>query len=466
MCDLLSFNVKENVILYSICNPLLINSNRKFSVDSSRIRQIIINIVGNAIKFTSNGSIEVNIDFVLNPKRNQNNIIEYVPDVVEVKPKEYHLQVIVKDTGIGVKEDKIDDIFEEFVQGDSSTTRKYGGTGLGLSISRKLARLMSGDVFLVESQLNIGSTFVFHIPTGIFENDNDLFHPIGSISVQNVSIISSHHSDIVILNLLKQYFDSFNLNINLNIVNDVNDLKEFEEHLVILVTPEKHVDDSFVQSILKYRENHQNCIIVTLSPFKRDNPVYKFSHQIFNLPLKILHFHQYVQKISFGDSIDIKEEIVEEDDDGDTKALMKTIKSRLSEAGGCKILLADDHNVNRMIIAKNLERFGITPLIAKDGAEAFAIFKENIDNIDYIDIILMDLFMPEINGAEVTKLIREEEAKLLTSLSIHRHTYIVGITADDTKKDLCLAAGMDSFLTKPLVNTSFLQLIGNWLDCI
>ena len=461
VCELLSFSVKENVILYSEFNPLLLSNSFSFQADCSRIRQILLNLVGNAIKFTLSGSIKVEVDFVVQPVRNNKGLLDSDnasdTHIIVQDDLEYHLQILVSDSGIGIGPNKLEQIFEEFVQADSSTTRKYGGTGLGLSISRRLANLMNGDVFVSRSIEGVGSTFAFYMPTGVKAHEVKLYcddPSLNTLPVQKVTIVVNLENKDVAIEFFNNYFIQFNVKIE--VLHNIEELRDSPNHLILILT-ESSISQCFFNKMYEFKLKHEpNSHFIAISPFRKetktDENLLKLADKVITLPIKLSQFHTHVKELNFMEKQKEKGKL-------QMQIMSEPIINRLRDRGGCKILLADDNSVNRLIICKYLKELSIDPLIAKDGREAVNIYSANED----IDLILMDLNMPEISGSQVTSMIREEEKKQLLSSGVHNHIPIIGITADESARETCLNSGMDYFLSKPFRFPQIAHLLETWI---
>ncbi len=383
--------------------------------DPLRIRQILINLLGNAIKFTDQGAVGIYIQML---------------DLVE---EQVSVEFSVRDTGIGIPQDKIDRLFKSYSQVESSTTRTHGGTGLGLTISQKLVNLMGGHI-KVESVTNEGSNFYFKLNMILGEQKDRPWKIIleKPTDKYNVLIIGDQEKS---MHVIESLFDCWG--INSRVINNCKDsfnLLENEEYDLILI-------DYFLKSmtgveaaekiIEKLNEKKQPKIVL-LSPSKAN---------IESLKLQKAKKFDFLTKPVLQNSL--KAFLIDKFGRGDQKVrkdITKVVVQKAAE-GAVKILVAEDQIINRKIITQLLEKKGWNVRVVENGRLAFEEAKAN----EY-DIILMDVQMPEMDGFDATKQIRIfEEGKNV-------HIPIVAMTAHAMKGDRekCIESGMDFYITKPV----------------
>jgi two-component system sensor histidine kinase/response regulator len=385
--------------------------------DIGRLRQIIINLVGNAIKFTEEGEIVVAV-------------------AVEPEPGEdaLTLRFSVADTGIGIRKDKLDLIFESFSQGDSSTTRRFGGTGLGLTISRQLVELMGGEIG-IESELGKGSTFHF---TAVVAPGTPLLDDHAaprSLRGLHTLIVDDNGTNRFILN---EMLNNWGLRPVL--------ASSGEEALGVL--RKSHAANDPVQLVITDMMMPEMDGLELIRQIRSDPGC--------GAPRAIM-------LSSAGQAA----EIAELQSLGITRSLAKPAKqSDLLDAIGetigtsrgdsvpandlptavpaahpLRLLLAEDGRVNQVVAVNLLERRGHAVVVANNGRQAVELAARQT-----FDAILMDIQMPEMNGYEATAAIREREAET------GEHIPIIAMTANAMKGDRekCLAAGMDDYISKPI----------------
>ncbi len=375
--------------------------------DAVRLRQIITNLVGNALKFTNEGEVTVSVDYEMTS--DQHAVFTFA----------------VKDTGIGIPPNRQDRLFKSFSQVDASTTREFGGTGLGLAISKNLSERMGGTMW-VESEPEQGSAFYFTISAGIgkIPLDTSKIDPrtldgkkvlIVCKSLINRDILEHHittlgacvvFSDSQATQLERKDLASTDIVIvewdHRNTLQELSNLIEVVQKPLIILFNQGHVlEEPFTSRHVKR----------VFKPIKR--------RQIRDALLSCL-----------------------ETQIAATKDLVTGTSNGMNEAtnSGLKILLAEDNVINQKVALKFLERFGLSADIANNGKEVLAkLTHENYD------LIFMDINMPEMDGLEATQKIRSLP-------STERQPYIVAMTANVMQGDeeLYLRSGMDFYISKPI----------------
>ncbi|MCK5100484.1 MAG: response regulator [Desulfobacteraceae bacterium] len=404
--------------------------------DPGRLRQILTNLSGNAVKFTQKGDVFIRVS--VKEDRNQATLLLF--------------EVI--DTGIGIPEDKINILFDSFTQVDASTTRKYGGTGLGLAISKQLVELMGGTIG-IKSELGQGSTFWF---TGLFEKQKVSQEKIvlpANIESKRILIVDDmaiNHE--VFAEYLKSWHCRFSCALSAEkaidmLVKAKQDNDPYEIALIDMQMPE--MSGEHLGKHIKENQAIQNTIMVMLSssayrgdaqkmqdigfaafltkPIKRDM-LFDCIRAVLSLSQKPGSMTPY-QLITSYKVEEIKE-------------------SHIIEIPSQKILLAEDNKINQKVAEKLLENLGHTITVAKNGKEALELFEKK-----KFDMILMDIQMPVMDGEEATKAIRRIERKLSS------HIIIIALTANAMKGDRerFLAAGMDDYIPKPIKKYDLMKIL-------
>lgn len=385
----------------------------KIKGDPVRLKQIILNLTNNAIKFTEEGSITIGMEPVWD------------------KSDKLMIRCNVKDTGIGISESGKEKLFKEFSQTDASTSRKYGGTGLGLKISKDLVRLMGGEIG-VDSDEGKGSTFWF---TGVF--DKVIQSEADKLEKESKKTLSKSFSLLLVEdNYISQKVAKTSLEkdgyTNLDIAENgkvaVRLCKE-KEYQIILMDIRMPLMDG-IEATEKIRElekgypDRHPAFIVAFTAYAVEGDRERFLEA---------GMDDYIAK-PFQ-----PEELI--------RVIEKyAIKSRFRAHRSMKILLAEDNKINQKVAVKTLEAFGHKVVMVENGVEALEAFKTQ-----EFDLVLMDLEMPEMDGLEATKAIRKlEEDGSLPEVS-RKRVKIVALTAHSTTddKERCLAAGMDDYISKP-----------------
>ncbi|GAB5558642.1 MAG: hypothetical protein SynsKO_02890 [Synoicihabitans sp.] len=399
---------------------------RWISTDGNRVRQILLNLVGNAIKFTNEGEIEVRAERI-------------APD--PTKPKS-RVRIQVRDTGIGIPPERVDRLFKPFSQADSSTTREFGGTGLGLAISRRLAELLGGSIELSESSAQ-GSTFSVTIaapecdaPPGEKESsyvDEARVDLRGKIAL----IVDDNETNCGILTNLFERWDMKSIAFTkpaeaLRFVTSGNKVD-----IVLLDMMMPKINGIELAEMMREKHSAAEFPILLLSSvgkteLKRHGDLSCFQ-SIIHKPLRLSSMLDSVMDaLATSSEKDPTQPLIASPDD----------TPKLAEAHPLKILIAEDNRVNQKLITQVLKRFGYTPRLTENGREAL----EALETEDF-DMILMDCQMPQLDGYETTRRIRKgdvgEKFKTIP---------IVALTAAAMvgDREQCIEAGMDHYLTKPI----------------
>ncbi len=393
--------------------------------DAVRLKQILVNLLGNSAKFTDKGEIELKIE----PLASTDG--------------ETTIRFEVRDTGIGIKADKLSKIFEAFAQEDSSTTKKYGGTGLGLTISNKLLALM-GSRLQLQSTVGKGSIFFFDVTLKTESGEALVLDNLDKI--KNVLIVDDNDNNRLILSrmLLLSGIRSVEARNGSEALQLLSDGGRYDAAIIDYHMP---VMDG-LQTIRKIRndiDKQQNELpVVFLHSSSDDSTIIKACEELkinnrLTKPAKIQDIYSALARLHATGN--------------DVKVITDTDKGEV-RTGRISVLVAEDNVVNlflaRMIIQK------IAPnaifLEAKNGLEAVKHCELQIP-----DLILMDVQMPEMNGYEATRVIRTMEH--------NTHVPIIALTASNVKgeKEKCLEAGMDDFVVKPIVEESLALAFDKWL---
>jgi two-component system sensor histidine kinase/response regulator len=413
---------KKNLILASFLRPDL---PRRFSGDPNRIRQILTNLVNNALKFTSKGTVTIRA----NPER-QDDCDSYV-------------RVEVKDTGIGIPPERIDRLFKSFSQVDSSTTRKYGGTGLGLAISKLLVELMGGEIG-VTSRPGEGTTFWFTLklaaPAAIEEP------PYASQALRSARVLVVE-SDPTHRTILAEQIDGLFAPTSL------------------VVAPEQAAEE-FRRAVAEGRPfdvgivPYGSPLIEPLLIRAASDPVLAAVKLIGVVGMNDASDASAVRKAGFFSDLhrpltqsrllDAVAGATLQQTQGDI--LVETTEAPRELLKGLHLLVAEDNEMNQFVTRETLSRVGCTCEIVGDGAQAV----EAVTRRPY-DGILMDCQMPGMDGLEASRRIRQHETE-----SKSARIPIIALTAEAIAGDRekCLAAGMDGYVTKPIDPEELFSTIG------
>lgn len=385
--------------------------------DPGRLKQIILNLISNALKFTEEGEI----------------ILSLSADTGE-KNDEY-LLFSVSDTGIGIPEDKLESIFASFTQADASTTRKYGGTGLGLTISKRLIEMMQGSIW-VESDENNGSTFYVSVASP--EQTQRSIIKQGFTDI-NIIIIDSREANC--LNIEEQMVASgASCHTATTIENAQAILNKGADSEIILIESRLAFQDEKINALISSIDSRDKVILLVNPKDMAEDSKLANSKNINRMlfkPIKRNDLFREVNKI-----INKKDESLVENISEDGPKEKVTPKH---------ILLVEDNPDNRMLIKAYIKKTPYSLDEAENGSIAVELFKQN----NY-DLVLMDVQMPVMDGHEATRLIREWEETHDKS-----RTKIISLTAHAIREEIdkCMAAGCDSHLSKPIKKATLLSAI-------
>ena len=430
--DLLASKAAEKNIelLYSISDeiPVAINS------DVTRLRQIIMNLVGNGIKFTDKGEVVITAAF------------EPVDD------KSFSLNFSVKDSGIGIPENKLEKLFKPFSQVDSSTSRIYGGTGLGLVISKRLAEMMGGTMS-VESVEGVGTTFYFNVIAEKVKDESNFYQykTLPAFKNKSILLLEENSTAMEILEsqlknwgMIPNNFSSFQ-----DALEYVNSDKEIDCALIGLQPANKDIT-KLVAKVRHKNEGDKIPIIVLV-------PVGEQAEKIFNLNDKYLQvLSKPVKRKTLHQSFFRFFVQTDEVDKFDFKPVLEKTKVTTPKFDQLRILLVEDNIVNQKVALKFLEKLGYQADIADDGMLAI----EKIKSAGY-QIVFMDLLMPKLDGIETTKIIREQ-------ITGKNSPKIIAMTADSmiNDRESCLKAGMDDYINKPIRIDELKDILTKWRHTI
>ncbi|MFL0801994.1 MAG: response regulator [Agarilytica sp.] len=419
--------------------------------DPGRLRQILTNIVGNAIKFTSQGEVIVEVS------------------LIDLSDKLWELNCSVIDTGAGIPKEKIPHLFESFQQVDASTTRRYGGTGLGLAIVKKLSQLMGGDVD-VTSEYGSGSCFSVDVKLEKSDRATQV-KPAMDMALLHILVVDDNatNRDVVASQLRlwgatvteaksgeqaltlcdTQYteddsavFDLALIDIQMPDINGAQLAKRLKDDgrynsmkLVMMTSMGQKGDRQYFDAlgISAYFPKPVTTadLFTALSILSKDGAATEVDNSLFRS--QTLNSAKYAEKV---------------------KAIELVAKEHHA-----RVLLVEDNQVNQMVAADMLSDYGLQVDIAANGLEALASLQSTPPDASY-GLVLMDCQMPDMDGYEASSLIREGQGG-----DRNRHIPIVALTANAMSgdKEKCLAAGMNDYLAKPIDPDALLDKVYTWL---
>lgn len=376
--------------------------------DDQRLAQVLINLVGNAVKFTHSGEVYL-----------------AVRPGGDMAGADISIVFEVTDTGIGIPEEFQADLFNAFSQLDSSTTRKYGGSGLGLAISMRLIKLMGGDIS-VKSEMGKGSTFTFHIVCQrgkqIHRDDLESWSAEG----KRILIVDDNATNLRVLDLqLKQWNLEVRCAQSGHEALKIASSEKFDLVISDMQMPEQNGVD-FAMALKVSLPDMQILLLTSLG----DDSAKKYPDlfcEVLTKPVKQRILAKVIKRILSSETSDCRNEQVLE------------LDRTFAESHDMDILVAEDNQINQMLINKILHRLGYNPVIVGSGLEVLEILQKR----DF-ELILMDVQMPGLDGLATTKEIR--------SSADAAQPIIIALTASAMKedKDACLAAGMDDHISKPI----------------
>ncbi len=396
--------------------------------DHSRLRQVFINLLGNAVKFTTQGEVSI------------------VGELVNETETAVNVHFTISDTGIGIPLEKQVRIFESFAQADMSISRSYGGTGLGLSISERLVKLMNGRIRL-ESEEGRGSKFHVEIPFLPSAALGDSFNPDRRLAALHPRVLIADEN-AVNLALLKRVLSVWGIQpVIASGAREV--LAIFQENLqrgtpisaAVLAVERPAAEGLELVSLLHASKSPAPQIILMFSSLIDAESAAlckRLGIITISKPLRRLALHQ-----ALG---------------GERRATLVRESAIVSEyaapSTGLRILLAEDNAINRHLISRILEKMGHSVAVAADGKAALALLSQQ-----EFDLIAMDMQMPVMDGIEATRILRRQELGTL------RHMPIIAITANafDEDRRKCFEAGMDGYVVKPVTSQAIRDEIGRVL---
>ncbi len=435
VCEMLAPKAEEKkldvVLQYASHLP------RHFIGDAGRIRQVVTNLVGNAVKFTALGNIVIQVECEIEDARSA------------------RMRVSVCDTGCGVPEDKIGALFHKFSQADSSTTRKYGGTGLGLAISKQLAELMGGTIG-VRSSLGEGSTFWFALPLELDSHPQDAPLPVADLRQLRALIVDDSEVNRRVLHeqITGWGMRSGSLSSGEMVLVALRAAKESGDpyHFVLLDHQMPGMDGVEVAGAIKADPAVRDTVVILLTSIGRGELKRTEDARVDVSLVKPVRQSQLLFALSTAWSKKL----------GITHVVRSPSKrgavagnSKLNEFAGrtVRVLVAEDNPVNQKVAILMLGKLGIRPDVAANGREAVQMFETNP-----YDLIFMDCQMPELDGYAACREIRSRE-------QAGRRVAIVAMTAKamEGSRQLCIDAGMDDYISKPVRRDEMFEALRKWL---
>lgn len=422
---------------------------RAFIGDAGRLRQVITNLIGNAIKFTENGHIVLRVG--VTQRKGQNSLVS----------------VSVKDTGIGIEKDKMDAVLKKFTQADGSTTRTYGGTGLGLSISKKIVELMGGRM-QVHSTFGEGSTFAFGVPLEEDISRDAVVYETDVVAGKRVLIVD----DIAVnRQILSQQVAGWNM-VPTTVRDGVEALVALRDaaatktpfDLILLDYFMPAMNGREVAAIIAATDTLNNPPVIILSSSDQSISTQEMNNigvrQYLLKPVKERALFQNIVKVLSTDAerfpslpaVNVHEKLETLDTRAPEPQLKKAdIPTPSAPIKKIEVLVAEDFALNRDVVRLMLADSCFEPVFAENGEVCVKMFTQNPDRFP---LVVMDVSMPVMDGYEATHLIRQFIEDKTRSA-----TPIIALTGHALKHDRekCLDAGMDDYLTKPVQQSQLIE---------
>ena len=396
--------------------------------DSLRLRQILLNLISNAIKFTSQGGISITV------KQDDSPLLR--------DPEQICLVFEVKDTGIGLKPEQTKTIFESFSQADGSTTRKYGGTGLGLSIVKSLVELMGGKVS-VTSTPGQGTSFFFTIIIAKSHAAPELSSAV-LLNRRRVLLVDDNAGDLEVLtNLMQTYrMDVRSACTGVKALEMLAEATEVKSPFELVLIDWRMPRMDGIETVRHIRQNEKN---------------------IFPPHILMISAHDRQECLRHVQGLNVCDVLAKPIQPERFKAILKTVfredlshktNEERADIRGTKILLAEDNKINQMVATELLRMLGAVVTVANNGIEAVEAVKK-----DNFNLILMDIQMPEMDGLEATQIIRSLAKPEVDKLPILAMT----ANAADTDYQKSLDVGMNDHLTKPIDPEKLRVALEKWI---
>ncbi|HEX5692502.1 MAG TPA: response regulator, partial [Roseiflexaceae bacterium] len=401
--------------------------------DPSRLRQVLTNLAGNALKFTPQGEVIVRTE------------------VAEQSDERFVLRLVVEDTGVGIAPELLGNLFQPFVQADTSTTRVYGGTGLGLAICRQLVELMDGTIAIASTPgrgTTVTATVQLHRPHAAPKEP-----PHADLAGVRVLIVDDHPTSRALFAHLTQGWgiQPTTLDAPTATIARLRDAalagQPYDVAILDIAMPD--LDGLTLARLIRADPliSRTPILLVTAFAQRGHGPAAQAAGAAAYLTKPIRH--------------------------DQLRSVLATVLGRASTPGAStsaplitrhtvveqqprrvgRILVVDDNAINQKVATHMLARLGYQADVASNGSEAIAA----LDRAPY-SLVLMDCHMPEMDGFAATRAIRAREGA-------ERHTPIIALTASalPREQESCFAAGMDDFLAKPMTKEALAAMLARWL---
>ncbi len=426
--------------------------------DPGRFRQVLINLMGNAAKFTEAGEIEL------------------VLDVGAETEDQIKLHVMVRDTGVGIPREKIESIFEAFQQADNSTTRKYGGTGLGLSICRKIAALMDGEIW-AESPVPIdhsnrqssgdGLGSVFHFTCWLEKSSTKPEDKLAKVSLSGtkVLVVDDNQTNLDIMRVMLESVDMRVICLldGAEVVATLEDAVKAKDPFSLCVFDILLGEMNGVDLAKEIRGMNSEIsqVLLIASSSSMDQTAKSCREVGFDgflpKPIRRDRLYKMLERL-----LTDKAEDNDQQSHSSDREIVTQHSLREKEKHSIRILLAEDNVLNQKLAVLMLKRAGYQIDVAENGQE---VIDKYTASPDQFDLIFMDIQMPDLDGLAATEAIRKAETDQKNTEDPERHIPIVAMTANALKGDRekCLDVGMDDYMTKPIKREIVFEMVDKWV---
>lgn len=443
--DLISVQAQEKGVLILVDLPL--DTARYMRGDPGRLRQVLLNLVSNALKFTQEGHVLIRLS------------------LKQEAPERFNVHFDVEDTGIGIPDDKQDYIFNKFSQAEEATTRKFGGSGLGLAISKGLIGLMGGTVGLT-SQVGKGSCFYIDVSLPVAQKPDNKHFSVSDFDLSGQKImLTGYNSKACEIDI--GYLTYWGVEVTCS--GNIDEIKAFlldaqaEGKPYRFIMGDYRIQDYDAVNLLNWCKAEAGLVTpfyIIVTGHGQAVNVYDVARMGFSG-----YFLKPFFPYRFKGALQI---LLEAEKDGEKLPLVtRTLIDSMAETGrgmkrvrsdmfpGARVLVVEDMKINMMLISKILEKHGCIVSAAEDGKVGL-----NLTRKQNFDIIFMDCQMPVMDGFEATNAIRQDEKETNKKKNI-----IVALTADAMigDREKCLSAGMDDYLNKPLRQEQITKILTQWL---
>jgi len=440
VAELLSLRAREKGLEFEV--RFAPDTPRRVVGDPGRVRQVLINLAGNALKFTEKGFVLIDVGW--QPLAEGQAVFRFA----------------VEDSGIGISEEKLEFIFEKFTQADASMTRRYGGTGLGLAISKQIVEFMGGTIG-VTSNLGRGSTFWFTIPLGLGETPQSLSIPTANLEGVRVLIVDRSKMNRQTL---------LDLTSNWGMKGDA--VPTSEKALEALrgacasgrpygmTIVDSGLQDDDAESFGRHIQSDpqlKNTVLIAIAAVGKRGDARRFSDAGFAAYLvRPIHTATLMEALAtaWGSKLQgVAAPLITRHTLAEARA--SQAPSRVSGPEGVHVLIAEDNLLNQKLALKMVEKLGCRADLAGNGREALRMIEQG-----RYDLVFMDCQMPDMDGYEASAIIRRREKESGGHLPIIAMT-AHAMTGDRNK---CMEAGMDDYISKPIRREELLQAISRWVQ--